>query len=325
MHITRAYNSFQFNERKGTITKISKEDRLIDEINYYKSIYYYKNCSIYFPRFISSNTDKENSLELEYYAYNNLGDLMIYKEFDECLWENITKQLMYILDEFSKNKTPLSKFNLVKSMYIDKTEKYYNDLITSFKEFQIIHQHQNLKINGIDYLNFDIIWPKIKVIIEDHEFLSFNEQTIIHGDFCFSNILCGVNEVSKIPVLKLIDPRGSFGEIGVFGDPMYDYAKLYHSFVGGYENIIFDKFCLTYNKRLDSIDFILLNDKNLKKIEEVFKQYDIFNSLKVKLICGLIFIGMCSRHYDSLYRQIIMYCTGIKMLNEFLNEYEKNS
>jgi hypothetical protein len=39
----------------------------------------------------------------------------------------------------------------------------------------------------------------------------------------------------------------------------------------------------------------------------------------IRLVQGLIFVGMCARHYDSTDRQMIMYLTGIKNLNEAVN------
>ena len=40
---------------------------------------------------------------------------------------------------------------------------------------------------------------------------------------------------------------------------------------------------------------------------------------KDKLIQGLIYIGMCSRHYDSFLRQLVMYLNGVRILNEVLD------
>lgn len=56
--------------------------------------------------------------------------------------------------------------------------------------------------------------------------------TVIHGDPTFSNTL-----VDKNLDVWLIDPRGSFGNTKIFGDPKYDWAKLYYSAVGNYDSI----------------------------------------------------------------------------------------
>ncbi|SDG49209.1 NTP transferase domain-containing protein [Roseospirillum parvum] len=53
---------------------------------------------------------------------------------------------------------------------------------------------------------------------------------VIHGDPTFSNMLIDGEDKAW-----LIDPRGSFGQVRLFGDPRYDWAKLYYSVVGDYD------------------------------------------------------------------------------------------
>jgi len=64
--------------------------------------------------------------------------------------------------------------------------------------------------------------------------------TVIHGDPTFSNTL--VTEQAEV---KFIDPRGRFGLSQIFGDPMYDWAKLYYSVVGGYDQFNRRQFLLS--------------------------------------------------------------------------------
>ena len=73
----------------------------------------------------------------------------------------------------------------------------------------------------------------------DVERLAENVQgCVVHGDLCLSNILYDL----RSRVCKLIDPRGSFGAAGIYGDPRYDVAKLYHSIYGLYDFITNDLF-----------------------------------------------------------------------------------
>ena len=208
-------------------------------------------------------------------------------------------------------------------MYIEKTLKYYYDLKNNFAIFNDICSKDKIAINGKIYSNFEIIWPKIENLIMRYiDTRKDSNLCVIHGDCCFSNILCGINPISKIQVIRFVDPRGSFGNVGIYGDPFYDIAKLRHSYEGGYEFIINDKFVLGYDKELNyKFWFSFKSPSNKILIEDLFKMAQ-FNLPETKLIEGLIFIGMCSRHYDSLDRQIVMYCTGIKILNEVVEEYD---
>ena len=317
MIVSRAYNSFTINSIQGTITKVSSENRLGDEINYYKSLP--QSTSIFFPRVINSQvTDETNVLELEYYTYPTLGEILLHEKFDKKLWENIISTLNDTLNNFTQTSTTGDFSDFSRAMYLTKTEHYYNELVTNFEKFSIISKHKHLTLNGVKYLNFDYIWENIKNII-NNKLISLKTLNIIHGDFCFSNIMYGFNPRTNTSVIKCIDPRGSFGNKGIYGDPLYDVAKLMHSYEGGYEYFINDKFFYTQNPELNEFNLAFDND-NLYKVKEVFEEYSLFTSPLPKLIQGLIFIGMCSRHYDSEARQTVMYLTGIKLLNEILDE-----
>lgn len=68
------------------------------------------------------------------------------------------------------------------------------------------------------------------------DFRSPRRETVMHGDFCFSNILFNF----RVRRIKVIDPRGfvTAGEPTIFGDPRYDLAKLAHSIIGLYDQIV---------------------------------------------------------------------------------------
>jgi len=313
-HITRAYNTFSINDLDGTITKSSPETRLSNEINYYRDISATLH-NIHFPRYVTSSFEEGvYHLELEYYAYDNLGDFMVYGDFEESFWVNVASSLDGVLKKFSQTTSNKDFSQYAEAMYIDKTQRYYTELLENPK-FAVVNKHESLKIDGKNYLNFDRIWEDVQKEIKK-QLLPLKDASVIHGDMCFSNILCAVNEKTDTYILKFVDPRGNFGEDGIYGDPLYDYAKLVHSYNGGYEYIIYDQFAIDENHDLSKFDLTFSND-NKTKISTIFQEFD---DPKATLIEGLIYIGMCSRHYDSLKRQTAMYTTGIRLLNEALEK-----
>jgi len=312
-HITRAYNSFFVDASGATITKQSKESRLRDEIIYYEAM---RNTphTIFFPRFLGSRFENGMyKMELEYYAYKNLGDYMVYEPFNAPFWEKVAKSLQNVLDRFTTTRQEGDFSAHARTMYIEKTEKYYQDLLKNPK-FKALSHNETLKINGERYLNFAEIWDDVKEKIEK-ELLPLQKMSVIHGDMCFSNILCGINPKTDTCILKFVDPRGKFGTSGIFGDPLYDYAKLIHSYEGKYEYIIYDQFVLEENQSLTQFNIGYPNS-NHRRIKEIFGD---FGRPMARLIEGLIYIGMCSRHYDSLDRQTVMYTNGVRLLNEALS------
>lgn len=318
--ISRAYNDFQLDESRGLITKISEGERIKNEINYYKILP--TDLAIFFPRFFGTHSlNEKHFLELEYYNYSDLGKLMVERPIrgNEALWHKIFVSLKDILGIFFSYSQESRDADL-ENMYIEKTVREYNQLKEGFSEFKTICNQESLVINNKRYKNFEEIWPSIEACIRKIFVKTFR---VIHGDLCFSNILYGEGEGGNI-VLKLIDPRGSFGEVGYWGDYRYDLAKLFHSFEGGYEYIIHDSFKLENKSTVFSFEFINDNRSIIKDVfYDVFSDSDFFKNHieEFKILEGLIFIGMCARHYDSVERQKIMYCTGVKILNEYL---EKN-
>ena len=95
-------------------------------------------------------------------------------------------------------------------------------------------KNNNLNINGVPCLSIDKIYDSVSIILNKSKIYNNPEFSIIHGDFCFSNILFDRKNTS----IRLIDPRGSFGEFDIYGDPNYDLCKLSHSIEGDYDFFI---------------------------------------------------------------------------------------
>lgn len=316
--ITRAYNTIKLNELKGTLTKISSEERLGDEINFYRSLP--PEFKVFYPRLCGAESSSEHCMELEYYPFQNLGQLLLNEDFSEQKWITIANTLSYMLKKFETKKYP--NLNSVAQhykaeMFLTKTKNEYDKLKDNFNFFATFCDYDSLAINNITYVNFEALWEPLKRYIEEN-YCDTRPLSFMHGDMCFSNMLYGFDTAGNV-VLKLIDPRGAFGEKGCHGDVYYDLAKLRHSLEGAYEYFIYDKFDVSIEANRVSLTFV--NDNRLKVLE-IFNKYlfQNFDQLKIKILEGLIFIGMCARHYDSLERQKAMYCVGVKILNECMSE-----
>jgi hypothetical protein len=322
--VTRAYNRFEIDTHKAIITKYSKKPRLRNEIEHYKAIP--ASLGLYFPKFISSTFDKEkeeHSLCLELCGYENLGNKLIEEVWDNRSsqeWKAIAFQIRYILQEFSRHRRSQAFKGNFRDMYENKTFTEYVKLISNFSRFTELARHKDLVIDGKRYKNFEYIWDDIEKLLET--FYENIETNFFHGDLCFSNILYGFlpGDDPKV-VLKLIDMRGKFGNDKGFGDPYYDLAKLMHSTDVGYEYFIYDKFSVVDKDTAFEINYEksheILNKTLVDSIftDVLYSEYDI---RRIKTIQGLIYIGMCARHYDNSQRQLAMYLSGVKILNEVL-------
>jgi hypothetical protein len=237
---TRAYNSFELNSKtKASIIKSSEEDRLLGEIEYYQNLP--KDIQVYFPRMLNYSTDEKiYQMELEYYAYGNLGNVMTNQDYNPDFWTKVFDFIFSYINNYKESTSiPASKEDSL-LMFVDKTEKEYTNLMYKFDFFSQFRNTKEFVFNGKILKSFDVIWEKIKSYIETSVY--DDKFHFIHGDLCFSNILYGVNDITNDVILKFIDPRGVFGKTKFFGDSYYDLAKISHSCNGGYEFFIYDKF-----------------------------------------------------------------------------------
>lgn len=311
---TRAYNSFALNPKtKASIIKTSEEDRLKGEAEYYLELP--DDLKVFFPRMINCDLTPPYSMELELYAYDNLGNVMVSPSYHDDFWERTFDFLLGYINAYKESKSIPANREDSLLMFVDKTEKEYVKLMHEFDFFRSLRLQEEFVLNGKPLKSFNVIWGKIKEFIETK--LIEDQFYYIHGDLCFSNILYGINPITKDLILKMIDPRGVFGKTQFFGDPYYDLAKISHSCSGGYEYFIYDQFQVDVESNKFFLDF--KNESNKNKINSKFvdlvEEYK-FDYQKIKLIEGCIFVGMCARHYDSLERQKAMFITGLKILNE---------
>lgn len=340
--VTRAYNRFEINETKGIIRKLSSTERLRDEIWYYNKLNTeHPDQAVLFPRIIGATSHMqygESSLrdrgrknqqgqyeywiDLELYNYPNVGSYLFGDNVMPS-WEHFFISLQNILSEWTPihpraRWTPEEIQQAATDMYITKTEKEFHNFRDGWQDkFDNLFIDQvsthTLIINEKEYAMFEVIWPQIKQYIQDN-MLSFT-PSLIHGDCCFSNILYGEDK----HIIRFIDPRGSFGKTGIYGDIQYDVAKLYHSVDGTYEAYITDQFTVTATGNEYTLHIATDRgvDSALHAFESVF--FPHFNKKQIKILQGCIFIGMCARHYDNMERQRAMYLTGTRLLNEGLS------
>lgn len=311
--VTRAYNRWEVNDFEGTLTKISTDDKILDEIAYYQSVP--AKFQVFFPRMIASNT-LERSMTLERYDYPSLGEA-ITDVLDQPLhpndWITIMQHLRQVTDQWATYKTDTKRFEDVYTMYITKTVREF----MKFREQNVwpgLCTTTTLTINDVERPNFLHLWSTIQPYLQEVVIPSA-VWSFIHGDFGLCNILYG-NRGS----LRFIDPRGSFGTKGCFGDIRYDVAKLYHSVDGLYDFLNSNKFMVI---RLGEASWYYgYRSYGMQPTYalEAFKTHFLsgsnpYSEKMITALEGLIFVGACARHYENPQRQLALYLTGIERLD----------
>lgn len=193
------------------------------------------------------------------------------------------------------------------------TETYINKTINRVSEVSKIipnFEKSVITVNGKKCKN---IFTNLEEFENIKNILMPKIFTPIHGDPTFSNTL-----VDKNLRVWFIDPRGSFAKPGIWGDPMYDFAKVYYSAIGGYDSFNRRKFKL----HIDDETVEILSDTPLflKSGEEVFNEFFNEDMTKIKILHGLIWLALSGYAKDDIDSVIGSFYLGLYYLEEGLSK-----
>ncbi|MDY0236838.1 MAG: phosphotransferase [Gudongella sp.] len=115
---------------------------------------------------------------------------------------------------------------------------------------------------------------------------------LIHGDCTFSNIML---RDGRDPVL--LDPRGYFGRTEIMGDPLYDWAKLYYSLYGNYDQFNLRRFRLRIDGGID----LEIASNGWEDMSDVFFEMipGSVGEKEVRLIHSLIWLSLTTYAWDD--------------------------
>lgn len=313
----RYFNYLSINPVLNTITKVSdNSEKLIDELDWY--LHLPDELKVLTPRILhQEKQDGKIKFVQEYYGYPTLAELYVYSDLHYENWRLILRNLLKIHQEFRKYRATMPE-SVLTEMYVAKTEERLSTLTRNDKEWKALLNEKEIMYNGKVYQNYWMLIDFLRALVEEMK-RDFT-PCIIHGDLCFSNILYDVSN----QIIRLIDPRGSFGVKGIYGDPRYDIAKLRHSVAGMYDFIVADMFEVKKNNDAE----FEAEAFGWQSLEPVIADFDLqiekagYNIQHIKLIEGLLFVSMLPLHSDYPKRQLMMFLTGIKRLNEVRELYE---
>jgi len=304
---SRFFNYLELDEKNGIVTKKSQNiEKLKNEINWYKLIP--NQIKIITPRIISSRINKNPNLVMEHIDFSTLTEIWLYGNISYKNWQSILDDLKNIINTFQTYKKLVQKKDY-EQIYITKTLDRIQELISSNPIFKKLFNYEYVKINGKVYDN----WNKLseKIFLKINKLFCKEDNCLIHGDLCFSNILYNIPNNQY----RIIDPRGKWGN-SVFGDIKYDLAKLRHSIVGGYDSINNGLFSI--DQKDNSLKINILKPTQYEKISNDFDLWisKSWNLEQIKMIEGLLFISMIPLHNEDIKKQLAFYAVGVQRLNE---------
>ncbi len=301
----RSFNNLKISN--GVVKKNGLNFKIKSELLWYKNIP--SKLRIYTPKLIDYNFNNQNySYEIEYKYLSCLNELFVYGTLPVRTWRGIFNSCFNVLSLMSSNK-------------LDNSESL-NHFITSKTEYRVKDNYpfdldEKVKYRGILPISLNEIITDINQHISTKE----NLCEVMHGDFCFSNLLFDFRKHQ----IQMIDPRGSLDGVNftINGFLSYDLAKLTHSVIGLYDFIVSDRFII--NKDNDGISEIVFNlQKQTLNVQSEFLSILIekgFNFKLIMTICIHLFISLIPLHSDSTNRQQGFYFNIFRLYKE-LKEYD---
>lgn len=230
-----------------------------------------------------------NPLKMEYIKGRNIYDC----DFDYETKKSILKSLVSALKALHESKEVVTDTFSIEEAYFNKTI----DRLAKIQDLIPFARDREIVINGRKCRNVYYHKRELQKRIEKLK-TNCNRFAFIHGDCTFSNLM--VREDNS-PVL--IDPRGYFGFSELYGDVRYDWAKLYYSIAGNYDQFNLKRFRLEIGDTPDEGVHLQITSNHWEELENDFFDMTRADREEIKLLHAVIWLSLTTyawQDYDSI-------------------------
>jgi fructosamine-3-kinase len=166
------------------------------------------------------------------------------------------------------------------------------DRLRKIEDLVPFAREKTIRINGKECRNVYFYKRELEKKLEE---LTCNQFSFIHGDCTFSNLML---REDGSPVL--IDPRGYFGFTELYGDMRYDWAKLYYSIAGNYDQFNLKNFRLEIGENEVALS---IQPNHWEDMEQEFFALTGADPGEIKLLHAVIWLSLTTyawQDYDSI-------------------------
>ena len=314
----RSFNRVSIDESRGVLRKESDNvSKFHDEIRWYLRLP--KALQYLTPRIFDYSLDFDRPfVEMEFYGYPVASDVYLYGAWDEGVWAQLFQGLRKTSDRmgaYAYSPTECSGLvTAMREMYETKTLQRLAPVLADPRFASFCRERIN--INGERCVGLPAGLAQLPDLIEATGLYQCDQFTIIHGDLCLSNILYD----SRNRIIRLIDPRGGFGDFDIYGDTRYDLAKLDQSLEADYDFYVNGLFDLQWVAEDELIlhPHLRPNHNVIKRIYRREMQRAMLPSqqqAQLQLIQSLLFLSMVPLHQDRLRSQEAFLARGLLTLS----------
>lgn len=220
--------------------------------------------------------------------------------------QEILKKLIDALEDLHnlEEKQPVNILD-VEDNFLNKTL----ERLSKVENLVPFAKQEFIKINRQYYKNIFFNKEELKEAIKT---IYPKEFRLIHGDCTFSNLMFDTYNMKAI----LIDPRGYFGKTKFYGDVDYDWAKLYYSIKGEYDQFNRKKFTLDIGEK--EVEFAI-KPNNWADMEEFFFEcLPQVKKYKIKLLHAIIWLSLTTYAWEDYDSICGAFYNGVVQLGEVL-------
>jgi len=290
---SRHFNSLEIMD-SVVIKRSSNLQKLQDEIEWYRCVP--SEAERFIPRLRSWGLDH---YEIDYIASPTLHELLVLGNLDRQNWLNIFQGLAKYFQVassigskyYEKSQSSIPLIQLLEQKTIRRAAEFLDQDTVHF-------QNSNAEMKSI------INYENIVLLINEIDLENTSFYGLFHGDMCATNIFWDVHE----DTCKLIDPRGQNHRLSEvpLGDLRYDLAKIYQSFVLGYDLVLADKFEYASSTRHEKLQFLdePQSEFYYELIRDVLCKPLGIDIAEIHLMGIILLIGLLPLHSDRPDRQI---------------------
>ena len=226
----RAFNQLEISETAVRKRSLQRE-KLQAEARWLKSAP--APLQPYVARLLDEGEDAQGYFyDTEYRSTPTLAELLVFGELNAASWQRILGACRTFMDAAVAVPVPEGRADALRELVVEKTRA----------RLELFAREVELDLDAPNTLDGRPA-PSLRACVDRIEALVADDAprpAVMHGDFCFSNILYDF----RTERIQVIDPRGLLadGTPSLYGDARYDAAKLMHSITGRYDLIVAGRF-----------------------------------------------------------------------------------
>lgn len=247
----------------------------------------------------------------EYEYAPTLAELFVFSSIGRPTWRNILRSCREFLEACAACKGPGSAGVALAELAVGKT-------VARLERYSAETGFDIDKPARFDGRPLPSLRQIAETVAQAIDLAAGGAETLMHGDFCFSNILYN----SRAGRIVVIDPRGyvQAGRATPFGSIFYDLAKLSHSIAGCYDYIMAGRYTLA---REGSHGFGISFETGAHHgwLQDAFGEMAVggvrAGSSAVRAITVGLFLSMLPLHADRPDRQAAFIANALRLYTEF--------